>query len=1264
MSLHVGELVATLTIDDDRFTRGIAEATQASARMSATATETSRTVQQSNERTASSYQQLAQQAQRSQAQAETAQTRARAAVENRTTAERNMRDVLERVGATEADRAQAARRLESAIDQATGAQERARDATRRYEQAQGQAERSTDQFRDAARRAETEVRSLGETGERTARQMSQIGDGVQESLEGAFEGAEDAAGRSGGAGGGNFLAGFTSKLGDLGGKGGPIAGALLGIAAVGLMAGKVLADAIADGMEQEKQEDLIQAKLGVNEETARRIGEAAGLSYSSGWGESVTENMDAVRAAIQSGILTGEEDTGAFKATIDQLNIMSTLLDTEVSESVRAVSALMSNGLAEDATHAFDLVTKAGEGSANKAGDLIDSISEYSSGWKNAGISAQMTLALIKQSTDNGADNSDRAADSLREFGRRVTEEGDTIVTAIDEIGLSGQDMYEAFKRGGPDAEAAFDQVFDKIRAIEDPVTRNKAAMALLGDTAGDFIGTLSSWDPSQAMKAFGDVEGAAADAGNTMSSNTAASFDSAKRSIEMSSADIKLALAEAFGPALQDVANWVTTHKPEIIGFFTGLADAGFATLDAVLAFTSGSLRALAEWGEFVGATMGTALQALGGFAEGAGGIIKHLPGMQDVGEAIEGAGEKTKWYADQVQTSSEKLNGLADMIDSARPGIQGMRDDVREAGERAETSARLMQALGTAVVEDIPDEKSIVIDSNTPEQQAALEALGLKVEKMPDGDFKVTANTAEGQAAIDAFVGNNQGESIDMFVDLRQRQIGYWESTGVSAADAPSMQGPTPVLGVNEAGGARSAPGTFGGGGGTFNADGNVYESHDPQIGDGRTARVWNEPETQGESYIPHAPSKRSRAEKILAVTAEKFGLGLVRSFADGGIIDREGLDASMAWAKSVDPARYGMGGFSPDVLDCSGAVSGAINKALGLDAFDSRMSTVNEGEWLQSKGAILGRGPEGTMRVGWWDEGGGANGHTALTYPDGTNFESNGSEGVVVGGPTGADDPSFTNQAWFPLSGDLGRESGSGTTGSDSADGKTGTVGVTDSGAVLSTDGTKVFVTNWPASMGGSGEKKPIFSAGLKVFANGGEDHSAQIGNGTSRLWNEPETGGEGYIPLSPAKRPRSVAITKQIANRFGYQLVPMADGGLTGFGGFQNDDRPTLDIPLDGRPMSANKQRASLNNLLALAVGGANTLASGFDGKGNFTGQFDSGSNSPAVLEQGLGQLLDVLTEIKDAAQSKTPVDVKVDIDQGTRSANIAIMEAGL
>jgi len=45
-----------------------------------------------------------------------------------------------------------------------------------------------------------------------------------------------------------------------------------------------------------------------------------------------------------------------------------------------------------------------------------------------------------------------------------------------------------------------------------------------------------------------------------------------------------------------------------------------------------------------------------------------------------------------------------------------------------------------------------------------------------------------------------------------------------------------------------------------------------------------------------------------------------------------------------------------------------------------------------------------------------------------------------------------------------------------------------------------------------------------------------------------WAEPETGGEAFIPLAPAKRSRSVDILSTVAGHFGFGLTKMADGGI--------------------------------------------------------------------------------------------------------------------
>ena len=68
-------------------------------------------------------------------------------------------------------------------------------------------------------------------------------------------------------------------------------------------------------------------------------------------------------------------------------------------------------------------------------------------------------------------------------------------------------------------------------------------------------------------------------------------------------------------------------------------------------------------------------------------------------------------------------------------------------------------------------------------------------------------------------------------------------------------------------------------------------------------------------------------------------------------------------------------------------------------------------------------------------------------------------------------------------------------------------------------------------------------------VKAFADGAENHVAQIAPaGAMRLWAEPETGGEAYIPLAMSKRARSERILADVANRFGMGLTSFDNGGM--------------------------------------------------------------------------------------------------------------------
>lgn len=85
-------------------------------------------------------------------------------------------------------------------------------------------------------------------------------------------------------------------------------------------------------------------------------------------------------------------------------------------------------------------------------------------------------------------------------------------------------------------------------------------------------------------------------------------------------------------------------------------------------------------------------------------------------------------------------------------------------------------------------------------------------------------------------------------------------------------------------------------------------------------------------------------------------------------------------------------------------------------------------------------------------------------------------------------------------------------------------------------------------------------------LETFAGGGmrlsERHVAQIAPaGAWRLWAEPETGGEAYIPLAESKRDRSLAIWEEVGRRFGAVQTTQGGGGSVMY-------NPQINVSIDG------------------------------------------------------------------------------------------------
>ena len=253
------------------------------------------------------------------------------------------------------------------------------------------------------------------------------------------------------------------------------------------------------------------------------------------------------------------------------------------------------------------------------------------------------------------------------------------------------------------------------------------------------------------------------------------------------------------------------------------------------------------------------------------------------------------------------------------------------------------------------------------------------------------------------------------------------------------------------------NAADGLINVGGHRYMADGGTGRmSQQPaQIQSGGRWITWAEDETQGESFIPHAPSKRKRSTQILAETAHIFGLGLVDS--GGNEVRRDGASVAptshvfraegavtpgqllnyfegkrvngQQAKRSLQGANYEFGGYNWG--DCSSTQGQGALFSVGKQADNGRfMATANEQSQLASIGFQNGLGTGARYAIGWFNAPGTSwGGHTSGTihFPDGkaVNVEMGGGaggQGKIGGAAAGASHSQYPHHAHIPLKSEL--------------------------------------------------------------------------------------------------------------------------------------------------------------------------------------------------------------------------------------------------
>ncbi|CAN5303924.1 hypothetical protein BH11ACT6_BH11ACT6_53490 [soil metagenome] len=563
------------------------------------------------------------------------------------------------------------------------------------------------------------------------------GDGIV----GGFKGVAGKASSSGAEAASGFVEGFGGPIAALGTRGGPIGLALAATAGLGLIAGGVLAKNVLAGLDQIQGQANVAAKIGITPEQMKPIADAAAKAYAANFGESIAENMDTARVAIQSGLLDAGSSQNDTRKVVEQLTTVSDVLGEEIPSAARAAQQAIRTGLVGNATEAFDLFVKAQQNGLNVSEDFLDTVAEYGTQFRKLGIDGTEAFGLISQAVKGGARDTDVAADAIKEFSIRAVDGSDTSAEAFEALGLNADQMTGKFAAGGDSAKAAFDQVLDAIRAIDDPVKRSAVQVGLFGTQAEDLGAALNGLDLSTAVQQFGAVDGAAARAAETMGGTATSSIESARRSIEVSLGSVQQSLGEAFGPHLQEVATWISENQGDITGFFTTLGEVAVTAAEYVV-------------------------QASGQLAGSIGEIIAPI------GDVLGAVNKFQAWQADlrgdtetanQLRTEAEGFfawgESLQEFADKAsRFSADGIRESLREVAQDAKIADGNMDLLANGIT-TLPNGQ-VVLKDDTPEAIERVRQLGYDVQRLPTGQLsiRVAYLDQDGRAIPPSMLGVSQ--------------------------------------------------------------------------------------------------------------------------------------------------------------------------------------------------------------------------------------------------------------------------------------------------------------------------------------------------------------------------------------------------------------------------------------------------------------------------------------------------------------------------
>lgn len=347
--------------------------------------------------------------------------------------------------------------------------------------------------------------------------------------------------------------------------------------------------------------------------------------FKSGVTDSIDEATEAT--AIMKQGFKDLDDTSLAKLT-SQVITLSKRTGTDVQENVTGTTQLM-NAFGLDSQKAFDLVADGYKNGLNASGDFMDTLNEYAPLFQQAGFSAQDMLSIMKNGLSNGAMNTDKVADAVKELQIRL---GDGSFEAnMGTFSEATQNSFKQWKEGKATVADVAQSIQKDLNKMS-PEDKQKALSAL--SSQFEDLGTKAGGSLFNIGKEFDNVNGKLDEAAQKTASQE---WQGALNEMQAALLPIGTDILNALLPVLQilgDLAQWFSNLPGPVKTFVESFG--GILAIVTLLApVIAGIVALFALFGSTVGIVMAVIVAVIAVIA----GIIT----------AIKNWGAITDWFSDK---------------------------------------------------------------------------------------------------------------------------------------------------------------------------------------------------------------------------------------------------------------------------------------------------------------------------------------------------------------------------------------------------------------------------------------------------------------------------------------------------------------------------------------------------------------------------------------------------------------------------------------